>query len=92
MGGLINFVADNYIWFIVIAVILIFALIGYIVDATSKPKESKKENVVIEVKEDKPLNEIVQEKPVSEKEIKKEMYDEPLIIDEMPNNEENKPN
>ncbi len=94
MGGIISFVVDNYIWFIVISVILVFALIGYIVDVTSKQNISKNtketNNNVIEISEDKPINEIVSEKKPSEKEIKKEMYEEPVVIDEIPDNKENK--
>lgn len=32
MVQLINFLANNYIWFLVISIILIFALVGYLVD------------------------------------------------------------
>lgn len=32
MENIINFISSNYIWFIVIAVILLLALIGYLVD------------------------------------------------------------
>ena len=33
MNGFTNFLAVNYIWFIIITLILIFALVGYLVDA-----------------------------------------------------------
>ena len=32
MDTIITFLADNYIWFLVVTLILIFALIGYLVD------------------------------------------------------------
>ena len=32
MENIINFISSNYIWFIVITVILLLALIGYLVD------------------------------------------------------------
>ena len=32
MENIMNFISSNYIWFIVIAVILLLALIGYLVD------------------------------------------------------------
>lgn len=50
MNNLTTFLANNYIWFLVIGIILIFALIGYIVDSKNieqeKPKTMKyqKEN------------------------------------------------
>lgn len=99
MGGIISFVTANYIWFIIICVILIFALIGYIVDAkTSEPvikehKEVKKEELpTVEIKEE------LKDKTLKEATIKKEEqksdpvpvginenveYDKPLIIDDI---------
>ena len=41
MDTLIDFLLNNYIWFLVISLILIFALIGYLVDASTN-KEDKK--------------------------------------------------
>ena len=35
MDTLIDFLLNNYIWFLVISLILIFALIGYLVDASN---------------------------------------------------------
>ena len=32
MDVLVNFLLDNYIWFLIISLIIIFALIGYLVD------------------------------------------------------------
>lgn len=48
MDILINFLLNNYIWFLVISLILIFALIGYLVDTTSFKKKNnleKKDNL-----------------------------------------------
>jgi len=45
MNNLIDFILNNYIWFLVIALILIFALIGYLVDMTNNVKSKKKENI-----------------------------------------------
>ena len=42
MDVLIDFILNNYIWFLVIALILIFALIGYLVDITNPVKNKKK--------------------------------------------------
>ena len=44
MDVLVDFLLNNYIWFLIISLILIFALIGYLVDSTTpKIKEEKKE-------------------------------------------------
>lgn len=32
MEGFTNFLANNYVWFLIISLILVFALIGYLVD------------------------------------------------------------
>lgn len=53
MDTLINFLLNNYIWFLVISLILIFALIGYLVDANT-PKENKpKVKPIVPIKEEK---------------------------------------
>lgn len=36
MQTFIDFLANNYLWFIIIALILVFALIGYLVDTSEK--------------------------------------------------------
>lgn len=38
MEAFTTFLANNYLWFLVIAIILIFALIGYFVDASEQKK------------------------------------------------------
>ena len=38
MEAFTTFLANNYLWFLVIAIILIFALIGYFVDANEQKK------------------------------------------------------
>ena len=54
MGVLIDFLVDNYIYFVFVAVLLILALIGYVVDS-AKEKNGKtkqmedKEDDVIEI-------------------------------------------
>lgn len=42
MGALINFLVENYIYFVFIAILLILAFVGYIVD-NSKTAKLKKE-------------------------------------------------
>lgn len=39
MQTFIDFLVNNYLWFLVISLILIFALIGYLVDTTTKQKK-----------------------------------------------------
>lgn len=39
MQAFIDFLVNNYFWFLVISLILVFALIGYLVD-TNEKKES----------------------------------------------------
>ena len=41
MGVLINFLIDNYIYFVFVAILLVLALIGYIVDSTKTQKLKK---------------------------------------------------
>ena len=54
MDTLIDFLLNNYIWFLVISLILIFALIGYLVDAsTNKEEKKKKVTPIAPIKEDK---------------------------------------
>ena len=53
MEGFTNFLVNNYIWFLIVALILIFALIGYLVDTkedklvASKKDEPKEDEVVL---------------------------------------------
>ncbi len=42
MDILIEFLLDNYIWFLVISLILVFALIGYLVDTGVNKNKKKK--------------------------------------------------
>ena len=43
MQTFIDFLVNNYLWFIIIALILVFALIGYLVDTNEK--SSKNDNL-----------------------------------------------
>lgn len=54
MDNFITFISDNYVWFLLITIFLIFALIGYLYD-TKKSKTDyikKNENLVKEVEEE----------------------------------------
>jgi predicted membrane protein len=53
MQVFIDFLVNNYLWFLGISLVLIFALIGYLVD-TSEKKE--KEENMIEEEEANPVN------------------------------------
>ena len=71
MDKIIEFVGNNYSWFLTITIILLFALIGYIYDNRNTKKgidnqeEDKKEDVILkEVKNEEP---ILLEDEVSEK-------------------------
>lgn len=51
MEKLIEFVSNNYVWFLTITIILLFSLIGYIYD-TKKKKESPIEKAEDAIDED----------------------------------------
>jgi len=62
MQTFIDFLVNNYLWFIIIALILVFALIGYLVDTSEKAKaqedlenEDLKEAVEEPMKEAEPI-------------------------------------
>lgn len=42
METIITFLAENYLWFLIITLILVFALIGYLVDIKQDERFSKK--------------------------------------------------
>lgn len=42
MQTLIDFLVNNYLWFIIISLILVFALIGYLVDTSERTNKSNK--------------------------------------------------
>ena len=83
MDILIDFLVDNYIWFLIITLILVFALIGYLVDITT-PKLKKDNKHLVKgqiVDED---NSKVRTHP-SLTEYTNEVFDEPLIDDKSNN-------
>lgn len=65
MDKFITFVSDNYIWFLVITIFLIFALIGYMYDNKRSKTDyiRKNDNLVqeeeIELPEGKSINDLV---------------------------------
>lgn len=58
MNALIDFLVNNYLWFIIISLILIFALIGYLVDTSEKFQKDKEETVDSSVLETQKMDNI----------------------------------
>lgn len=96
-----DFVYDNYVWFIVAGVILLMALIGYIAEKTnfgrSQFEKKVKKEPKVKNKEVQPVEEMVIETPVEETEFEngvviddKDWMEPPLEINSMEfdNNEE----
>lgn len=54
MTKFVEFLVNNYIWFLVGAIVLIFALIGYLVDTKNKKKIASGE-IIIKPKKEKKL-------------------------------------
>ena len=75
MDKFITFVSDNYIWFLLITIFLIFALIGYIYDnKRSKTDYINKNDALvqeeeIELPEDKSINDLINSTDKNETEI-----------------------
>jgi len=74
MEIILNFLVDNYLWFLIISLILVFGLIGYIVDTHEKktPKlhfgdDEEVNNDTIE--EDKSLADLTEETDTLEPEV-----------------------
>ncbi len=77
MDILIDFLLNNYIWFLVISLILIFALIGYLVDITTPKLKNKKEEVKPILKMEKEENKFHVHPSVEA--YTDENFDDPLI-------------
>ena len=75
MDKFITIVSDNYIWFLLITIFLIFALIGYIYDnKRSKTDYINKNDALvqeeeIELPEDKSINDLINSTDNNETEI-----------------------
>lgn len=69
MDAFTNFLANNYVWFLIISLILIFALIGYLVDSKEiksgkKIRKQKEELKVVDfstIDQSKSLNQSIKE-------------------------------
>lgn len=73
MEKFVNFVANNYVWFLTITIILIFALIGYIYDSKKnksnlfrKAENELEEQVIESIKEEEEqsLNDLLKKQAV----------------------------
>lgn len=76
MDTVIEFLLNNYLWFLVISLILIFALIGYLVDSMNKEAKKAKIKPIAKVEEDEKI-----EIHPSIEEYTNDEFDEPLISD-----------
>ena len=72
MDVLVDFLLNNYIWFLIISLILIFALIGYLVDSTTPKIKEEKQDFKNNLR-------------FKEEETTNETFDEPLIDDQSVN-------
>ena len=52
MQELMDFLLNNYIWFLIVSLIVIFALIGYLVDTTSNKEKKAKIKPIAKVVND----------------------------------------
>ena len=96
MEKIVDFIGDNYAWFLTITIILLFALIGYIVDTKRNKNDllKKTENEIdeinlenIKVQEGKSLNDVVgTSKNINPETRAVELTDTEILND---NNEEN---
>ncbi len=71
MESVMNFLADYYVWFFVAALVLCFALIGFIIESKKKQKnefkgESIEENEATNIENTIPVEPVIQNAPVEE--------------------------
>jgi len=74
MEIILNFLVDNYLWFLIISLILVFGLIGYIVDTHEKktPKLNFRDDEEVNndtIEEDKSLADLTEETDTLEPEV-----------------------
>ena len=58
MNEISIFLANNYVWFIVVDVLLVFALIGYFIDAKNKKTVDEKTEIHDTIKYEEPIDNI----------------------------------
>lgn len=66
MQTFIDFLVNNYLWFLIISLILVFALIGYLVDTNEKKDKeyilkNKEDDVDIPIEKEPSLTELLDE-------------------------------
>lgn len=95
MEAILNFLVDNYLWFLIISLILVFALIGYIVDSREKKTPTlhfkENEDVVLEtdnLPKDKSLNEMLKSGNENVESLEEQVIDEPITNDTLKTTEE----
>ena len=66
MDSLLSFLEENYIWFFVAGIVLLFALIGYIFDSKRKKKKQDETLVSNENLESAPLNNMAEENQIAQ--------------------------
>ena len=99
MEKLVEFIGDNYAWFLTISIILLFALIGYIYDSKRNKNDllKKTENEIdemslqnIQFQEGKSLNDVVGvSKNINVETKNVELLDEEIINNDYNTNIEN---
>lgn len=52
MQSFVDFLVNNYLWFLVISLVLVFALIGYLVDTNESKNDKLNENQDINIEND----------------------------------------
>ena len=92
MGKLIDFIGNNYGWFLTITILLLFALIGYIVDSKRDKNDlfKKTENEIDEInienyqiQEGKSLNDLVSSSKIINPETKSvELTDSEILANQ----------
>lgn len=96
MENIIEFISDNYSWFLTITIILLFALIGYIADSKRNKNDllKKTENEIeeinlenIKINEEKSLNDVVSKSKNINPETKSvELIDSDILNEEQTQN------
>src|SRR5690554_3809792 len=85
LGGLIkmdkNFILDNYVWFIVVGVILFMVLIGYIAEKTNFGRNQFEKKVKREPKVKKKKDKKNKEKDKKELPVEELIIEEPILVE-----------
>ena len=93
MNSIVEFITNNYVWFIVLSIIVIMAVIGYIAEQTDfgRTKEKPKKDILKENSTDENTVEesVVEEANLEENVVNEDMNLEQNVVEPMPlNNEE----